>query len=265
MGLKDIFIISAGTRKLLVITSSVAVLAVLFAVFQYRGVNRSEDPRVAHARQLMAEYDRISGGPASYDFFYLLDSAAVIYESVPGYKDSWEKGVIFNNKCGGLLVMAIYDSLMNDSIRKSIIDLSLVWCDSSITTYLAWKEEWGSLSEDAVTLKLAATMDVDDPSFEGYSFSRIFRKRVDDVMLAQVEIDRRLSVSYTNKATAYRHLMMQDSAYHYFNEALALWSHNRTAESNLSVLMGGEPVKPGIIESLFPPDRKKRQLKPGLP
>ncbi|MFN2313767.1 MAG: tetratricopeptide repeat protein, partial [Bacteroidales bacterium] len=69
---------------------------------------------------------------------------------------------------------------------------------------------------------------------------------------------RRLSVSYTNKATAYRHMMMQDSALVWYDRALALWKDNRTAESNLSVLLGGEPVKPGIIKTLFPPDRKKR-------
>jgi len=259
MGLQDIFVISPGTRKLLLITSSVAVVAVLFAIFHYRGINRSEDPRVAHARQLMSEYERLSGGTGSYDFFYLLDSAEAIYERIPGYDRSFERGVIFNNRCSGLLVMAIYDSLLNDSLRRSLIDLSMTWCDSSITAYLAWKDEWGSLSEDEVEQKLGISMSTDDPAFAGYRFRSIFGKRVDDIMLAQLEIDRRLSVSYTNRATAFRHLMMQDSAYHYYQKALALWSHNRTAESNLSVLMGGDPVKPGIIESLFPPDRKKSQ------
>ena len=262
MGLKDIFVLSAGTKKLLVITSSVAVLAVLFAIFHYRGINRSEDPHVAQARQLLAEYDRVAGGIRSYEFFHLLDSAAAVYKGIPGYENSWEMGVIFNNKCSGLLLMAIYDSSLTDSVRRSLIDLSMAWCDSSITLYRAWKTEWGSLSEDKVEQKLGLTMRADDPAFDGYKIRRIFGKKVDDIMLAQVEIDRRLSVSFTNKATAYRHLMRQDSAYYYYQEALALWNHNRTAESNLSVLMGGEPVKPGIIESLFPPDRKKKEATP---
>lgn len=262
MGLQDIFVISAGTRKLLVITSSVAVIAVLFAIFYYRGTNRSEDPRVAHARQLLAEYDRVSGGTDSYDYFSLLDSAEAIYESIPGYENSYEKGVIFNNKCSGLLMMALYDNSLNDSLRRSIIGLSMTWCDSSISTYMAWKNEWGSLTEEEVRQRLESTMHADDPAFEGYNFRRVFKKRTDDIMMAQMETDRRLSVSYSNKATAFRHLLVQDSAYHYYRKALSLWSHNRTAESNLNVLMGGDPVKPGIIESLFPPDRKKSQ---GLP
>ena len=77
-------------------------------------------------------------------------------------------------------------------------------------------------------------------------------------MLARLKPAGRLSVSYTNKATAYRHLMMQDSALVYYERALSIWKDNRTAESNLSVLLGGEPLKTGLIKSLFPPDRKKK-------
>jgi len=52
--------------------------------------------------------------------------------------------------------------------------------------------------------------------------------------------------------------MFPDSAFVYYQDALSLWKDNRTAESNLSVLLGGEPVKPNLIESLFPPDKNKK-------
>lgn len=264
MALRNFLVLSAGTRKLLTVTLSVAVLAVLFAIFHYRGINRSEDPRVIQARHLMAEYDSKAGGADSYLFFPLLDSAKSIYSSFPEYENSYEKGVIFNDKCSGLLLMALYDSTLTDSTRRSLIDLSIDYCDSSIIIYEAWKNEWGELSEETIARKLETSMNADDDAFEGYNFRKIFRKRVDDIVMAQVEIDRRLSVSLTNKATAFRHLMMQDSALLYFQKALSLWEYNRVAESNLSVLMGGEPVKPGIIETLFPPDRRKRQEEKNL-
>jgi hypothetical protein len=54
---------------------------------------------------------------------------------------------------------------------------------------------------------------------------------------------------------AYRHTMVPDSAIACFKKALELWDKNRIAQSNLSVLMGGKPVTPGLIESLFPPKR----------
>lgn len=258
MSLKDLVVISPGTKKLLAITLSVALLAVIFAFFYYRGVNRSEDPRVAEARALMAEYDRMSGGRNSYALFHLLDSAGEIYRRVPGYESSWERGVIYNNKCSGLLVMALYDSTITACEKNTLLDLSVSYSDSSISVYKGWLDEWEDLSEESVEQRLLPEMNEEDPAFAGLGFQRIFRKRVSDVMLAKIETPRRLSVSFSNKATAYRHLMKQDSALVYYEKALELWKENHAARSNLSVLMGGEPLKRGIIKSLFPPDRKKR-------
>jgi hypothetical protein len=258
MSFKDLIVISRGTKKILAITLSVATLAVVFAFFYYRGVNRLEDPRVSGARILMAEYDRVAGGTGSSAFFHLLDSAGRIYRSVPGYETSWETGVIYNNKCSGLLLMALYDSTVAGPVKQSLLELAVIYCDSSITVYKRWLSEWEGLTDEEVSERVLHEMDENDPAFSGLNFRKLSGKRVRDVMLARIETPRRLSVSYTNKATAYRHLMLQDSALIYYERALALWRDNRTAESNLSVLLGGEPVKPGLIKSLFPPDRKKK-------
>jgi hypothetical protein len=258
MSLQSLISISPGTRKVLAITISVALLAVIFAFFYYRGVNRSEDPRVSEARRYMSEYDRLAGGTDSHTWFHLLDSAGLVYKSVPGYMTSWENGVILNNKCSGLLLMALYDSTITETGKETLLELSVIYCDSSIAVYNRWLGEWGELPEEEVARRVLAEMDESDSAFAGLNFKRISEKRVKDFMLARIETPRRLSVSYTNKATAYRHLMMQDSALIYYDRALALWKDNRTAESNLSVLLGGEPVKPGIIKTLFPPDRRKR-------
>ncbi|MDF1559712.1 MAG: tetratricopeptide repeat protein [Bacteroidales bacterium] len=258
MSLKDLTVISPGTRKLLAITISVALAAVIFAFFYYRGVNRSEDPRVAKAREYMAEYDRLSGGTESYALFHLLDSANLIYRRVPGYGSSYETGVIYNNKGSSLLMKALYDSSLTESGKVAFLELSVTYCDSAVMVYRNWLDEWEAFSEEEVAVKLTEGMSENDPAFAGLNFKSVFRKRVKDMMLARVETPRRLSVSYTNKGTAYRHLMMPDSALVFYERALSIWKHNRTAESNLSVLLGGEPVKPGIIESLFPPDRKKK-------
>ena len=257
MSLKDLTVISPGTRKILAITLSVALAAVIFAFFYYREVNRSEDPRVARAREYMAEYDRLSGGTESYALFHLLDSADLIYRSVPGYGLSFERGVIYNNKGSSFLVKALYDSSLTESGKVAFLELSVTYGDSAIKVYRNWLDEWEDLSEEEIASRLMSEMSETDPAFAGLNFNSIFRKRVKDMMLARVETPRRLSVSYTNKGTAYRHMMMPDSALLWYEKALAIWKHNRTAESNLSVLLGGEPVKPGIIESLFPPDRNK--------
>ena len=258
MSLQDLITISPGTRKILAITISVAALAVLFAFFYYRGVNRSADPRVSDARRYMSEYDRLAGGTDSYAWFPLLDSAGLVYSSIPGYRTSWENGVIYNNKCSGVLLMAVYDSTLTEPEKKTLLELSVIYCDSSIAVYNRWLNEWEELPEEEVARRVHAEMDESDSVFAGLNFRKISEKRVRDVMLARIETPRRLSVSYTNKATAYRHMMLQDSALIYYERALSLWKDNRTAESNLSVLLGGEPLKPGLIKSLFPPDRKKK-------
>jgi len=258
MRFKDLYVISSGTKKILAITLSVATLAVIFAYFYYRGVNRLEDPRVSEARRYMAEYDRLAGGTVSFAFFHLLDSAGTIYSRVTGYETSWERGVIYNNKCSGLLLLAIYDSTLTEHEKQSLLELSVIYCDSSISVYTRWLDEWEKLGEDSIARRVLAEMHEDDTAFAGLNYKKISGKRVKDVMLAKIETPRRLSVSYTNKATAYRHLMMQDSSLIYYERALSIWKDNRTAESNLSVLLGGEPLKTGLIKSLFPPDRKKK-------
>lgn len=258
MSLKDLTVISQGTRRLLAITLTVALLAVIFAFFYYRGVNSSEDPRVAKAREYMAEFDRLSGGTESFALFHLLDSANRIYKLVPGYGFSYETGVIYNNKGSSLLMKALYDSSLTYPEKVTLLELSVSYSDSAVIVYRNWLEQWEPLTEEEVSLMLKEEMSENDSAFEGLNFIHIFKKRVRDILLARVENQRRLSVSYTNKGTAYRHLMMPDSALVYYEKALVIWEHNRTAESNLNVLLGGVPLKPGIIESLFPPDRKKR-------
>jgi hypothetical protein len=101
-------------------------------------------------------------------------------------------------------------------------------------------------------------MNIDDPAFSGYDFKKILARRIKNITDARIETPRRLSVSLSNKGTLYRHMLKPDSSLICFREALSLWKDNRIANSNLNVLMGGDPVKPTIIESLFPPDKKSK-------
>lgn len=153
---------------------------------------------------------------------------------------------------------AIYDSTISSGEKSKLLDLSMRYCDSSIIVYKNWISVWEKLSATDIADRIRPLVNEKDRYFEGLNFRRIFEKRVKDLITAQVETPRRLSVSLSNKGTIYRHLLKVDSALVYYQQALAIWKENRTAKSNLSVLMGGEPVKPTIIESLFPPDKNKK-------
>lgn len=257
MGFGDIFKITRGTKVIITITFSVALAASLFAVIYYSGINRSEDPRILKAREYLLEFEKISGNSFPGEAFPVLDSAFRIFSSLPDYKNSFETGVIYNNKCSMLLMSALYDSTISGMGKSTLLDLSLKYCDSSILTYNRWIEEWGTLTPEVIAEKLAPLMRNDDPALS-HNFERIFKRRVKNLVMAQIETPRRLSVSLTNKGTIYRHLSKPDSALLFYQEALLLWKENRTAKSNLNVLTGGDPLKPSVIESLFPPDKNRK-------
>ncbi len=257
MQFKDIFTFTRGTRILLVITLSVAATAIVFAWFYYRSLNLSEDPRIAEARKLMMEFEKPGVGINSIDSFYLLDSALSVFNSLPDYRNSYEVGVIFNNKCSALLIKVVYDSLAGEDVMSEVRNAARYYNDLSISVYDSWIGEWGTLDENGIEEKIRPLMKETDPSFTGFNYERIIKRRIKNIKLAQTETPRRLSVAFTNKGTLLRHSGKPDSAYYFYNRALGLWKENRVARSNISVLMGGEPVKPTVIESLFPPDRKK--------
>lgn len=258
MRVREILIISHGTKVILAITFIVSITAVIFAFFYYRGINKSEDPRIRKAREYLLEYEKISGVVNTINAFSLLDSAFAIFNALPDYSSSFEAGLIYNNKCSSLLLMAIYDSTINEAEKNKLLALSMKYCDSSIIAYKKWISDWDGLSPEEINEKLSPFMKADDPAFKGFNFNKVLARRVKNIVTAQVETPRRLSVSFTNKGTIYRHMLNPDSSFAYYQKALALWKDNRTAKSNLSVLTGGNPVKPTLIESLFPPDKNKK-------
>jgi hypothetical protein len=258
MRFREIFIISKGTKVILMITFSVSILAVVFAFFYYRDINNSEDPRIKMAREFLIQYEKVSGGLNSFEAFPLLDSANAIFRSYPDYESSFEIGLIYNNKCSALLLMAIYDSTVNEPEKSNLLALSMHYCDSSISNYSRWIADWDSLSPGAIADKIRPFIKEDNPVFKGFNFKKVYSRRVKNIITAQIETPRRLSVSLSNKGTIYRHMMKPDSALICYQMALSLWKDNRMAKSNMNVLMGGEPIKPSLIESLFPPDKNKK-------
>jgi len=258
MGLKEIFSISTGTKKILAITISVCAMAILVAFIYYHSVNKLEDPRVIKARELLSDYENIADNTQHAGAFPLLDSAFAIFSSLPDYECSFEKGVIYNNKCSGLLLAAIYDTGISEVEKSNLLALSLIFCDSSIIQYRRWLNDWEDLPADDIAERLGQFMKEEDPAFTGLNFNRIFSRRIKNIVTAQIETPRRLSVSFTNKGTIFRHMMEPDSSLAYYRMALELWEDNRTAKSNLNVLMGGGPIKPKLIESLFPPAKNRK-------
>jgi len=240
------------------ITFLVSAAAVLFAIFYYGSINRSEDPRIDSARRLLAQYDRESDGDNLVSKFRLLDSADAVFSSLQDYAESFERGVILNNRSSALIIAALYDSTVKQEEKNTLLELAMIYCDSSIAVYRKWMQTWGDINRIGIEELMRKDMHPGNPSFKGRNFEKILARRVDNQVAAQRETPRRLSVSLSNRGIILRHLMMPDSALISFRESLELWKDNRSAKSNMNVLMGGEPVEPGLIESLFPPDKNKK-------
>ncbi|MCU0362915.1 MAG: hypothetical protein MUE32_06125 [Bacteroidales bacterium] len=259
MKISDLVVVTRGTRVVFLITLVVSLLAVLAAAIYYRQLNRAEDPRILEARRILNESSELRADEPVTAVFARLDSAAAIFRSLPDYCDSFEPGIIQNNKCSMLLLSAIYDTTLSESGREIMLNMAMQYCDSSISVYERWIMAWGGQDEVQLRAAIEPYMKKDDPAFSGLNYDRILGRRVKSLAAAQIETKRRLSVSFTNKAAIYRHLGDVDSSLIFLNRALELWAGNRTAKSNLSVLMGGKPEKPSLVESLFPPERLKKE------
>ncbi len=128
--------------------------------------------------------------------------------------------------------------------------------DSSIVIYNTWLEKYGALPEEELFNYVRPFFPENDKAFKGRSYKKILQKRVDDLILAQKETPRRLSVCYTNLGIVLRHQYKQNEAVDNYIKAIKLWKDNFTARNNFNVLMGKPPRDRSIINQLFPPDKK---------
>jgi len=80
--------------------------------------------------------------------------------------------------------------------------------------------------------------------------------RVREIIEALPENSRRLSVAYTNLGVAERHLGNYEQAMQHYQKALELWDRNLAAENNINILLGKPIRQRGVLEKLFPPDKK---------
>jgi tetratricopeptide (TPR) repeat protein len=243
-------------KKLIVVLSIVVVSVLVFAYFYYNEKNSAEDPRIVQAKYMLGKYDTMMAEKRYMPVFPLLDSIEFILNSVPGYKQSFEPGIVFNNRGSAYLSMALYE-ISDSADQQNLLYFALRNIDTSIVIYQNWLREYGQLSSEAITEKIRPFFPANDTAFSGKDYESIILKRVEDILLAQNETKRRLSVSYTNQGIVLRHQFRQEEAVESYINAIKLWKDNYTARNNFNVLMGKEPEDRSIIDKLFPPDKNK--------
>lgn len=252
--LKNIFNISNQTKKVLLGIFIITAVSFLVAYIYYTGKNNSEDPRIVQTKYMFRQFDDLMKENKFSTALPLLDNIELIFNMVPGYAESYEPGIICNDRGSAFLSIALY--VIKDSTEKvNLLEKSKKNIDSAIAIYETWLDKNSELSKDELFVLTKMFFPEDDPAFKGKNYNRILNKRVEDLVLAKKETPRRLSVCFTNLGIVLRHQYKQNEAVECYIKAIELWKDNYTARNNLNVLLGKPPKDRSIIDKLFPPDK----------
>jgi tetratricopeptide (TPR) repeat protein len=246
------------SRALIGIMGALVIFGIIIAKAYYGNVNASVDPRVAEARELYKMYNTYAQASQFDSVFYLLDQIESVYSAIPHYQDSYEIGVLYNNRAATNLTLALYSPVFNeggagqDSLMQEAESASI----KAIEIYEKWLSKYASMEESELESYLSATFLKGLETHSAEEIKSFLNMRLDELLDAQIETPRRLSVSYTNMGIIHRHREEYVLAAEKYQKALDLWDQNLTAENNLRALMGQDPRKQSLIKKLFPPERK---------
>jgi tetratricopeptide (TPR) repeat protein len=248
-------LINKGTRIIIGIMVILAAVGVVIAWIYYGNINKSVDPRVRQAQVLYGRYNIYASNNDHEGIFALLDSIENIYRSIPHYRHSYEMGVIENNRASVFLTKALSDKI-REEIRQHYFSLAEQHLLLSIGYYTDWMDSHGNQTEEELKVFVEKEFKTDRLLNNNERLNAIIRTRVKEILSAQIETPRRLSVSYTNLGIIKRHANQLDEAYDYYKKALDLWSENHAAKNNINILFGKPPEKQSVLRKLFPPERK---------
>jgi len=252
----SIFKVTRETKILLIGVAIISTISFVIAYFYYSGINKSEDPRIIDSKFMFSRYDQLLIEKNYNDAFLVLDSIEHILINTPGYSDSYELGIVFNNRSSIFISRALYET--NDSTEKQyLLDTALLLTNNCIDFYSKWINRFGKLNEKEILIEVIPFFEENDKTFNKNDYKKILSKRVKDIILAQKETPRRLSVTYTNLGIIQRHQYKHKEAIESYLKAIKMWKDNPAALSNLNVLYGKPPKDRTIIQKLFPPDRNE--------
>ncbi len=247
------FLPNRKTRALIIIMCALVLCGFFISHFYYKSINASLDPRIVTARKLYENYNLFAKDNKLDSIFWLMDTIELIYGDVEHYKNSFEVGVLYNNRAAACLSLSLKEN--NVKVRDSLLNIAENSVSESISIYERWYAMYGGKSEEAVETILRKDFFVGLETYSEEKQKIFLKKRVNEIMEAQAETDRRLSVSYTNLGLIYRQQLKYEDAALSYQRAIEYWDRNLTAENNLNILLGRPEKKRNLIQKLFPPDR----------
>jgi len=247
-------------RAFILVMIALSFIVIVVSYFYYRNVNSSNDPRVKQARELYEKYNNYAVQNDFENVFALLDSVEFIYKSVNHFSESFEVGVLYNNRAAAYLTMAIYESKPEAFMlltKDSLLNLAQESVQTSIAIYENWLEIYSDKDSEHIEQILQNNYWVGLENYSKKEKEIFIKSRIKEIETAQYETKRRLSVAYTNLGITHRHLEQYGNAINNYQKAIDLWDQNLTAENNLNILLGKPLTKRNLIQKLFPPKRKE--------
>jgi tetratricopeptide (TPR) repeat protein len=257
-----VFFRNKATGALIVIMIALVITGLFIAKKYYGSVNNAVDPRIVPARELYAKYDKYAREGDYYKIFDLLDSVESVYKKYPYYENSFELGVIHNNRAAAYITIFLF----GDSIRAdfnpfsgtdpdSLLNMAEREVEKAISLYEGWMLKYEGKSSEEISEMIAGlfkkNMLTEDPAMG----DKYLETRAEEIVRAVDETDRRLSVCYTNLGVIKRQRGEYEQAVRCYEKALRLWDRNLSAENNMNVLLGKPLKKRNIIQKMFPPER----------
>lgn len=247
-------------RAFILVMTALSFIVIIFAYFYYSNKNSSNDPRIVEARKLYERYNEYATQNNFSRVFSLLDTVETIYTNIPHYKESFEVGVLYNNRAAAYLTMALYDNQpenFKNFSKDSLLHLAKTNVNKSIKIYENWLNKYQNKDNEHLEKLIESSFYTGLSRYSEKEKKNFLKNRMKEIETAQYETKRRLSVAYTNLGIINRHFENYENAIGYYQKAIELWDQNLTAENNLNILLGKPLKKRNLIQKLFPPKRKE--------
>jgi tetratricopeptide (TPR) repeat protein len=243
------------SRALIIMMCALVLFSIIFSHLYYKNINASVDPRILEARLLYENYNIYTAENAFDSIFWLMDKIESIYINVDYYRDSYEIGVLYNNRAASWLMKAQLSDPVQPLHQDSLIQSAESAIIKSIDIYNTWLSEFSDKDEEVIDRMIRDEFLKGMEEYSPEQQEAFLMNRIDEIVDSQTETNRRLSVAYTNLGIIYRHNLQYDSAALSYKKAIDLWDRNLTAENNLNMLLGRPLKKRSFLQKLFPPDR----------
>ncbi|NBC84215.1 MAG: hypothetical protein GVY19_12680 [Bacteroidetes bacterium] len=237
--------------------SILVIVCIMLASVYYRNINNSVDPRISDARTLYEKYNTYTGNNHLDSVFILMDSIESFYAGIAHYKNSYETGVLYNNRAAAYLVQALHLPIAqaDTALKDSLLTQAELAAERSIKMYEQWLKKYGKLDESQLRISTRSEFMMGLNEYDNAKKMEFFDARIEELLQAQKENKRRLSVAVTNLGLVHRHKGDIKGAAQCYIRAMELWDRNLDAENNLNLLLGKPLRKRTLIEKLFPPNR----------